>query len=86
MKKNYYYTTTISHKNLRKTLLWETGDGRFLSIKEMDDNHLLNTTAMLRKKQQEFIDLDLPCPEFNNKSIKDWNEIFTNELKYRKLI
>jgi len=35
-------------------LIWETGDGRRIAIPNMSDDHLLNTIAYLRRREEEY--------------------------------
>tara|TARA_R110000744_G_C19026200_1_gene524841 strand:+ start:341 stop:598 length:258 start_codon:yes stop_codon:yes gene_type:complete len=81
MKK--FYTTKITHKKLRKTLMWITAEGMPIPISEMEETHLINVILYLRKKIAELKKFNLPITTLNNKVLTDWEDIFSSELDYR---
>tara|TARA_R110000744_G_scaffold379225_1_gene496781 strand:- start:1747 stop:2007 length:261 start_codon:yes stop_codon:yes gene_type:complete len=85
MKKTYITTTKVTHKQLRKTLIWETAMKVSILLKDMTDNHLINTILYLRKKIAELVEHNLPITTINSKKLNEWEDILEGELIYRKL-
>ena len=85
MKKDYVvYVTKTSHKKLRKSTYWTTGNGETILIKDIEFNHLINIIKYLLKTKEESLKYDLPLLEFETFDLEKWIEVLRNELKFRK--